>query len=295
VVRQQKCIEPLWESKSDYEIFSLLSERLGRKAEFTDGGKTEVDLVKAFFDISDLPSEVSWDEFDRKGYHVINIKDDYEPTPSLRWFYEGRACDTPDPMNPKRLTEKRGELGTYSGKIEFVSESLKAHFPEDEERPVSPRYIPSWEGHRSGLAQKYPLQLVSPHPRFSFHCHYDKHTDWLDDIPAHRIKKDGYAWWPARLSPQDAATRGINNHDIVRLYNDRGSVLCIAVVTERIRPGVVHAYASSAKYDPLIPGKAGATDKGGCVCLLTSSRMLSKNAPGMTPNSCLIEIEKWEG
>ena len=204
-------------------------------------------------------------------------------------------CDTPDLMNPKRLTEKSGELGTYSGKIEFVSESLKARFPDDDERPVAPRYIPSWEGHRSALAEKYPLQLVSPHPRFSFHCHYDKHTDWLDDIPAHRIKKDGYAWWPARLSPVDAARRGIENHDIVRLHNDRGSVLCIAVVTERVRPGVVHSYCSSAKYDPLTPGLADSVDKGGCVNMLTSSRMLSKNAPGMTPNSCLIEIEKWEG
>ena len=294
VVREKKCIEPLWESKSDYEIFSLLAERLGRKEEFTDG-KTEVDWVKAFFDISDLPKEVSWEEFDRKGYHIINILDDYKPTPALRWFYEGRPCDTPDVGNPKRLTEKSGELGTYSGKIEFVSESLKAHFPDDDERPVLPRYIPSWEGHRSELAEKYPLQLVSPHPRFSFHCHYDKHTDWLNDIPGHRINKDGYAWWPARLHPEDAARRGIKNHDVVRLYNDRGSVLCLAVVTERVRPGVVHSYASSAKYDPLTPGHADSVDKGGCVNMLTPSRMMSQNAPGMTPNSCLIEIEKWEG
>ena len=111
----------------------------------------------------------------------------------------------------------------------------------------------------------------------------------------HRIKKDGYAWWPARINPVDAGLRGIRNGDIVRLYNDRGSVLCCAVVTGRIKPGIVHSYASSAKYDPLEPGKSTATDKGGCVSILTSSRMLSKHAPGMTPNSCLIDVEKWEG
>jgi trimethylamine-N-oxide reductase (cytochrome c) len=93
----------------------------------------------------------------------------------------------------------------------------------------------------------------------------------------------------------DAEARGIRNGDIVRLYNDRGSVLCAAVITERVRPGVIHSYASSAKYDPLIPGNDKSPDKGGCVNILTSSRMVSKNAPGMTPNSCLIEIEKWEG
>ena len=295
VVREQKCIEPLWESKSDYEIFALIFEKMGLRDEYTDGGKTELDWVKAFFDISDLPQETTWEEFNRKGYHIINIGDDYKPTPGLRWFYEGRDCDTPDLGNPKRLTEKRAELGTFSGKIEFESVSLKQYFPDDEERPVVPRYIPSWEGHHSELFEKYPLALLSPHPRFSFHCHYDKHTDWLNDIPGHRIKKDGYAWWPARLNPEDAAERGINSYDIVRLYNDRGSVLCIAVVTPRVCPGVVHSFASSALYDPLVPGRADSVDKGGCVSILTPSRMLSQNAPGMTPNSCLIEIEKWEG
>jgi anaerobic selenocysteine-containing dehydrogenase len=109
------------------------------------------------------------------------------------------------------------------------------------------------------------------------------------------VKKDGHAWWPARINPADAAARGINTGDIVRLYNDRGSVLCIAVVTGRIRPGTIHSYASSALYDPLQPGEADSMDRGGCVAILTTSRMMSKNVPGMTPNSCLIEIQKWEG
>ncbi len=293
IVRQHKCIEPLWESKSDYEIFSLISERLGLREEYTEG-KTELDWAKSFFDISDLPKYISWEDFNRKGYFIANLPHNYKSTPSLRWFYEGRECDTPDLGNPKRLTSKRKELGTYSGKIEFVSQSLKQRFPDDDERPPMPHYIPSWEGHRSELAKKYPLQLVSPHPRFSFHTHYDKHTSWLDEIPVHRIVKDGYAWWPARIHPVDAMARGIRNGDIVKLFNDRGAVLCIAKVTERIRPGIVHSYASSAKYDPLEPGKPNTIDRGGCLNLLTSSRMLSKNVPGMTPNSCLIEIEKWE-
>ena len=236
VVRQQKCIDPMWESKSDYEIFTLIAERLGMKEQFTDG-KTEIEWVKTFFESSDLPKYISWEAFDKKGYYIINPKAGYKPTPSLRWFAETRDCDTPDLSNPKRNTEKAKELGTYSGKIEFESESLKAHMPDDQERPVSPRYIPSWEGHHSDLYARYPLQLLSPHPRFSFHCHYDKHTDWLDDIPVHRIKKDGYAWWPARINPLDAEPRGIKNGDYVRLHNDRASVLCLAVITERVKPG----------------------------------------------------------
>ena len=149
------------------------------------------------FEISDLPQSVSWDEFDRKGYHIINVPENYRSTPALRWYAEGRACDTPDPSNPKRLTDAAHELGTDSGKLEFVSQSLSTLAPEDDERPPLPHYLASWEGHRSALSEKYPLQLISPHPRFSFHTHYDKHASWLDEIPGHRVQKNGHCWWPA--------------------------------------------------------------------------------------------------
>ncbi|MBA7666324.1 Pyrogallol hydroxytransferase large subunit [subsurface metagenome] len=79
------------------------------------------------------------------------------------------------------------------------------------------------------------------------------------------------------------------------MYNDRGKVLGVAQVTERMKPGVVHSYEGSGKYDPLEPGKPGSVDRGGCVNLLTPSRMLSQNTPGMAPNSCLVEISRWEG
>jgi len=293
IVLQKKCIEPLYESKSDYEIFSLIAERLGLKEDFTDG-KSEEDWVKAMFDFSGLPEHISWEEFERKGYCVIPLQEDYKPTPSLRWFYEGRECDTPDPFNPKRNTEKAKELATYSGKIEFVSQSLKENLPDDEERPPLPHYIPSWEGHTSELAKKYPLQLIAPHARYSLHTNYDKGLDWMGEVPGHRVLKDGYYWRPARIHPLDAEPRCIKNGDIVKLHNDRGAVLCLAQVTERVRPGVVHCYQASGVYDPLEPGKPYSVDKGGCVNILTSSRMLSKNAPGMAPNSCLVEISKWE-
>lgn len=293
IIRQQKCIEPLGESKSDYEIFSLISEKLGMKELYTEG-KTEDDWAEAYWHLSELSKRCSWEEFNRKGYYIVPVPENYKETPAFRWYYEDRPCDTPDYLNPKIGTEKAHELGTYSGKIEFASESLKALSPDDDERPPVPHYIPSWEGHRSELYKRYPLQLISPHPRFSFHTHYDKHASWLNEIPMHRVIKDGYAYWPARINPKDAAERGIKSGDLVELYNDRGSVICIADVTNRVPPGVMHSYGCSAKYDPVVP-VPGATDRGGCVNLLTSSRMLSKNAPGMTPNSCLVECRKWEG
>ncbi len=292
IVYQHKCIEPLYESKSDYKIFTELADRLGIKEKFTEGN-TDEDWIEKVFNHSDLPRYISFEDFKKKGYFIVPMPDNYAPTPGLRWFYEGRECDTPDHFNPKKDTEKGKELGTYSGKIEFVSQSLLKHLPDDEERPPLPRYISSWEGYNSEAAKKYPLQLITPHPRYSFHTQYDSNVSWLGEVPGHRVLKDSYYWRPVRLNPSDADARGIKNGDIVKLYNDRGAVLCIADITERMRPGVVHSYYGSGKYDPLEPGNPSSIDRGGCVSILTPDRMLSKNTPGMAPNSCLVEISKW--
>jgi len=142
--------------------------------------------------------------------------------------------------------------------------------------------------------EKYPLQLMTPHAKYSYHTQHDNKVSWLDDIPQHRIKKDGYAYWPMRMNPADAAARGIQDGDIVMVYNDRARVLGVALVTERCRPGLVHSYQAGAKYDPLEPGVAGSIDRGGCVNLLSHSRMTSKNAYGEANMSYLVEVRKWE-
>ena len=89
------------------------------------------------------------------------------------------------------------------------------------------------------------------------------------------------------MHPGDAEARGIKHGDVIKLYNDRATVLCVAHVTERVQPGRGPLLRGRGQYDPLEPGKAGSTDRGGCVNLLTPGRMLSKNVPGMAPNSCL--------
>ncbi|MBN1190996.1 MAG: molybdopterin-dependent oxidoreductase [Dehalococcoidales bacterium] len=294
IVYQQKCIEPLYESRSDYWILTQLADRLGFKDEFTDGTSGEEEWIERLFYATDLPRYTTFDEFKKKGYFVVPLPEPYQSRPAFRWFYEGRDCDTGD-NNPLKNTPKAKRLGTLSGKIEFVSQSLSRQFPEDGERPPLPRYIPSWEGHESKeITVRYPLQMISPHPRFSFHTHHDTGNPWLDEIPDHRVLKDGHYWRTVRIHPLDAAPRRIKNRDIIKLFNDRGAVLGIATVTERIRPGVVHCYESSGIYDPLEKGNSYSPDRGGCVNILAPSRMISQNAPGMANNSCLVQVEKWE-
>ena len=63
---------------------------------------------------------------------------------------------------------------------------------------------------------------------------------------------------------------------------------------DRLPRGVVHAYESSAVYDPI--GEPGySVDRGGCINQLTPRRSIAKKVTGTAANSCLVEIEHWDG
>ncbi|HLA83106.1 MAG TPA: molybdopterin-dependent oxidoreductase, partial [Thermoleophilia bacterium] len=126
IVFQQKCIEPLGQSKSDYDIFCELSKRMGVYEAFSMGGKSDYDWVKDYYHATDMPTAMSWEDFAKKGYYVVPAPaEDKRPKLGMRWFAEGRAKDTPD-WGPPPWEQVGGEgLQTMSGKIEFVPSSLK--------------------------------------------------------------------------------------------------------------------------------------------------------------------------
>jgi trimethylamine-N-oxide reductase (cytochrome c) len=293
-VMQHKCIEPLGESKSDFQIFLEITKKLGLAAPFSEG-MTEFDWCKRLFDATDLPEVISWKKFLKKGYYVVPApKEELRAPVSFRWFAEGRPKDTPElaPV-PADYTEKFGMgLQTQSGKLEFVCSSLKR---DDPERPVMTKYIPSWEGHHTKeLYEKYPLQLISPHPRFSFHTMHDAKDGFMNDVKDHRVLIDGYYYWIVRINAKDAADRRIKQNDLVKIFNDRGAVICAAQVTERVPPGTVHSYESSGNYDAV--GEPGySADRGGCINQLTPSRTMIKKSHAMAANSCLVQIDLWDG
>jgi anaerobic selenocysteine-containing dehydrogenase len=294
---QHPCIPPLGESKSDYEIFLMVATKVGLGAIFSEG-KTELDWCKDLFSATDLPKAISWKKFLKKGYYVVPpIKDGEQEPVSWNWFYEGRKKDVPDPAPaPSDYTEEYGRgLQTQSGKIEFVCNSLKRFDPNDPERPVMSKYIPAWEGHHTKeLYEKYPLQLITPHSRYSFHTMMDGKDSTINDIKDHRVLVDGHYYWIVRINPKDAAARGIEQDDLVEVFNDRGSVICAAMVTQRVPSGTTHSYESSAKYEPV--GMPGASpDRGGCVNVLTPSRPIIKKSHSLAVNSCLVDIRKWKG
>jgi trimethylamine-N-oxide reductase (cytochrome c) len=277
VFPEEKCIESIGESKSDYEIVCAIAERLGLGKEYT-GGKTVAEWIKTSFDHSHIQNMISWEEIKQKKYYVIPTDPDWaKDSPGLRKFYN----------NPKAHP-----LKTPTGKIEFESVGLKEHFPDDEERPPVPHWVPYGKTHQESLlhprSKKYPFLMVSNHPRWGVHANHQD-ISWLREISTCKVRgPDGYQYQPVWINPQDAAAKGIRNGDIVKVFNERGIVLAGAYITERIIPGAV-SIDHGAKYDPIVPGEI---DRGGAINSITPRNTTSKNACGMVVSGFLVDFER---
>ena len=277
VFPEDKCVEPLGESLSDYEIVCKIAERLGLLEEYT-GGRSTDDLMRHGFETSGAQELIGWEALQDKGYVVVPIDPDWESVRAgLIDFYE-------DPDGNR--------LSTPTGKIEFYATGLAEHFPDDDERPPVPRWIPGGETHQESLeterAATYPLLVVSNHPRWGVHAQHDDIT-WFREIETCKMRgPDGYQYQPLWIHPKDAAQRGISHGDVVSIYNERGTVLAAAYVTERIMPGAV-SMDHGAKFDPIVAGKI---DRGGNINSIVPRNTTSRNAVGMVVSGFLAEVEK---
>ncbi len=95
-----------------------------------------------------------------------------------------------------------------------------------------PDFVEPYESARSApeLAERFPLAMISPPERNFLNSTFVNVTS-LRGIEGEPILE---------ISPDDAAPRGIASGDRVRIFNDRGSIVCKAVVGQRARPGVVN-------------------------------------------------------
>ncbi len=119
-----------------------------------------------------------------------------------------------------------GDFPTPSGKCELHSARMAA----DGHDPV-PAYTAPLESEERdpALAARFPLTLLSPP------AHHFLNTTFVNVL--HR-----YEGSPTlEINPADAAARRIDDGDMVDVFNDRGSFSVRAVLTDRIRPGVVVA------------------------------------------------------
>ncbi len=133
-----------------------------------------------------------------------------------------------DIPSPHRPFARGSRVPTPSGKIEIDSARAAAAGLDR-----LPEYVPPYESEERDpeLVRRYPLALISPP------AHQFLNSSFVNVASLRRA-----AGKPTlEIHADDAASRGIADGTRVSIFNDRGSFTADAVITDRVRPGVVSA------------------------------------------------------
>jgi len=119
------------------------------------------------------------------------------------------------------------KFNTPTQRIEFFSQRMRDRWGE---APL-PTYNEPLENKYSSpsIYNKYPLSLISSHA-------YNKMNSQFSDISI--LKEEPFVC----INPRDAAKRGINENNRVKVYNERGNLVLKAILTEKVTSGIVHTY-----------------------------------------------------
>jgi anaerobic selenocysteine-containing dehydrogenase len=241
-VANEPAIPPLGEAKPNNEVFRLLAARLG----FTEAALFESDEA------------IAAAAFARRDHRVLGFDDALAKRGWAR-------LNLPRPFAPFA----RGGFLTPSGKCEFRSESLAQQGLDPLPAWVPPRESPV---SNPALAARYPLAMISPPARNFLNTSFANLPRFLELEGGPKLE----------IHPDDAAPRAIVDGARLRIFNDRGAFRARAVLTDRVRPGLV--VSPSIWWRKL----SGDGENANAV----TSAALSDVGGGATFYDCLVEVAK---
>lgn len=250
----QKCMDPLFETRFEYQWIKDTAEKLGCKEAFTEGKETAFEWIEKLYNETRAiePELPIFEEFIEKGCFA------FEQPENIVAFQD--------------IIENGGAFETPSGKIEIFSKTL-----HDMEKPDTipglAKYISCKEGPEDPNIKRYPLQLVGYHTKRRCHSIHDNNPI-LEEL-------DKPMLW---INPADAKKRNIKDGDLTETYNDRGCVRIPAKMTDRMMRGVV-AISEGGWYRP----DADGVDERGCINVLTSPDP-TPLAKGNPQHTNLVEV-----
>jgi biotin/methionine sulfoxide reductase len=272
LIAMKKARDPIGEARDDYWIFSELTRRLGTGETYTEGRDTKGWLSHLYEEARQKSARVG------------------VPFPAFDDFWQAGIAEAKGPdrdnvmLSAFRADPAANPLKTPSGKIEIFSERI-ASFGYDD-CPGHPVWLEPIEWLGSSKAERFPLHMLSDQPA-------DKLHSQLDHSPhAKATKVKGRQ--PVTIHPDDATARGLVDGDLVRVFNDRGACLAATRLSDRIRRGVVRL-STGAWFDPEDSGSNTPLEKHGNPNALTLDIGASKLSQGCIAQTCLVEIQRFDG
>jgi trimethylamine-N-oxide reductase (cytochrome c) len=271
ILAMHKLVDPLYQSKTDFDIFTELTRRFGRQKQYTRG-MDEMEWVRMLYADCKEANKANFPmpEFDQFWADGI-----VEFGPGKPFIQHAGFREDPE-INP---------LGTPSGFIEIFSRKIDRYgYEHCQGHPMW--FEKSERSHGGPHSDKFPLWLQSCHPDQRLHSQMCE----SDEYRATYTVQDRE---PVYISPDDAKARGIKDGDLVRVFNDRGQLLAGAKVSDNYPTGVIRIH-EGAWYGPLNE-KIGAIDTYGDPNTVTQDIGSSELAQATCANTVIVEIEKFKG
>jgi len=271
LIAMHRLVDPLFQSKTDFEIFTELTRRFGRHNEYTRG-MDEMQWVRSLYADCREANKANFDmpEFDE--FWEKSVLDFGEGSPWVR-----HADFRKDP--------EINALGTPSGFIEITSRTIgRFGYEHCQEHPMW--FEKTERSHGGPGSEKHPYWLQSCHPDKRLHSQMCESEEFRATYAVQGRE-------PVYINPTDAKAKGIKDGDLVRVFNDRGQLLAGAVLTESYPRGVIRI-EEGAWYGPL-------NEKEGAICTygdpntLTMDIGSSELAQATSANTCIVDFEKFTG
>ncbi|UGT61078.1 molybdopterin-dependent oxidoreductase [Nocardia asteroides] len=263
-----RVFEPYGAARDDHAVLAALAGRLGFGAAFTEGRST-AEWVEHVWETTRSDAAAAGVEL--PAYREFRVG----PPLDLRPLLPEREHD----LERFRADPVRHPLRTPSGRIEIYSHAIA----EAGDLLGHPAWYPDREWLGDPRAERFPLHLLSNQPATRLHSQLDNGATSRDAKIAERE--------PLRLHPADAAARGLRDGDLARVFNDRGAFLAGVATSDALLPGVAQI-ATGAWYDP--DDELG-LERHGNPNVVTPDIGTSPLAQGPSPNSCLVQVEKFDG
>jgi biotin/methionine sulfoxide reductase len=277
LIAMKKTREPIGEARDDYWIFAEIARRMGAGDAYTEGRDTMQWLTHLYAEAREKSAKA--------GVAVPSFEEFWEAG-IAEAVWAGKSGEERDPvmLAKFRADPEKNRLKTPSGRIEIFSERIASFGYDDCPGHATWLEPAEWLGSRK--AERFPLHMLSDQPA-------DKLHSQLDHSPHSKATKVK-GRQPITLHPDDAAARGIADGDLLRVFNDRGACLAAARLSDRIRHGVVRL-STGAWFDPEDAGSNRPLEKHGNPNALTLDIGASKLSQGCIAQTCLVEIERYDG
>jgi len=251
-IHRPKVIEPLGESKTDFQIYTALAYRIGEldgryrnfgrmynpratKNYFNDNDAVDESYLRDWWENkvrynhhhpaydhkkikhgshphANQNNTISWEQFKKMGVYKFALKNHVAFKDNIE---KGKKWNTPS-----------GKIEIFSTTLANIKDWTKTQYGY--EIPYIPKWIEPWESlNATEKTKKHPYHMISPHPRWRTHSIFHN-IPWLRETYEQEVT----------INATDAEKLKLKTGDVVEVYNDRGTIVLPVYVTHRVMPGV---------------------------------------------------------